>query len=307
MRIGTMIGASLAPDLDGLVADVLRLEAQGFHSAWMANIFGLDAIGVLSIAGRETRTIELGTAVVPSYPRHPFAIAQQALTAQVASRGRFVLGIGLSHQVVIESMLGLSYQKPARHIREYLEVLAPLLRGEPVSFRGEEYRVNGALQFPGTPRVPVVVAALGPVLLRLAGRLADGTVTWMTGPRTLAAHTIPTIRKSASEAGRAEPRVIAALPVALVRDVPAAREAASRSFQIYGQLPSYRAMLDREGAAAPGDVAILGDERAVEQALGRLAEVGVTDFAAGLFDAEPGSSERTRELLASLAKETARG
>ena len=143
MRIGVMAGATGGPDgeLDGLVARAKNLEARGFHSMWMANIFGLDAITSLAIAGRETERIELGTAVVPSYPRHPGAIAQQCLTAQAAAKGRFVLGVGLSHQIVIENMFGLSYAKPARHMREYMAVLGPLLRGEPAKFEGEEYQV----------------------------------------------------------------------------------------------------------------------------------------------------------------------
>src|SRR4029450_1547057 len=149
---------------------------KGFRSAWRATFSSFDAMGALGIVGRETSRIELGTAVVPTYPRHPVAIAQQALTTQAASRGRFVLGIGLSHQIVIENLLGLSYQRRASHMREYLAVLGPLLRGEPCDYKGEEYRVQVGLQVPGAAPVPVLVAALGPAMLRLAGRLAAGTI-----------------------------------------------------------------------------------------------------------------------------------
>lgn len=300
MRIGIMIGASAREDggLDGVVERAKAYEARGFHSLWMANVFSYDAIGALGIVGRETSRIELGSAVVPTYPRHPVAIAQQALTTQAASRGRFVLGIGLSHQLVIEGLLGLSYARRAAHMREYLEVLAPLLRGEPASWKGEEYRVQAALQVPGAAPVPVLVAALGPAMLRLAGRLASGTVTWMTGPKTLADHTVPVLAAAAREAGRPAPRVVAGLPIALVRDAGAARERAARDFSIYAQLPSYRAMLDREGAAGPADVAIAGDERALGDALRRLEEAGVTDFCAAVFEPEPGAAARTAEYLA---------
>src|SRR5690606_1048063 len=261
------------------------------------NIFGLDAISALTVAGRETQRIELATGVTPTPPRHPFAIAQQALTAQAACRGRFVLGIGLSHRVVIENMLGLDYGQPARQMREYLEVLMPLARGEPAAFSGERYRVHGALQVAGGAPVPVVVAALGPKMLALTGRLADGTATWMTGPRTLAEHTVPTIRRAAREAGRPEPRVIAALPIALTSDPAAARGVANQVFAIYGQLPSYRAMLDREGAANPGDVALAGDEAVLRAGLARLREAGVTHFAASLFPADADAIARTRAFL----------
>jgi len=303
MRIGMMVGATADGDggLDSLVAQAKALEAKGFASLWMANIFSFDAIGALGIVGRETSRIELGTAVVPTYPRHPVAIAQQALTTQAASRGRFVLGIGLSHQIVIENLLGLSYARRASHMREYLEVLAPLLRGEPADWKGEEYRVQVGLQVPGAARVPVLVAALGPAMLRIAARLADGTITWMTGPKTLADHTVPTLGAAAREAGRPTPRVVAGLPIALARDADAARARAAKDFSIYGQLPSYRAMLDREGAAGPADVAIAGDERALDAALRRLEEAGATDFCAAAFEAEPGAAARTTEYLAARA------
>ena len=265
----------------------------------VANIFGLDAIGAMTVVGRETERIELATGVVPSYPRHPMAMAQQALTAGVASKGRFSLGIGLSHKLVIENMFGLSYDKPARHMREYLEVLAPLLRGEPVRYQGEQYRVAGGLQVPEAPCVPLLVAALGPVMLKLAGRLADGTVTWMTGPRTLESHIIPGIGEAAKKHGRPEPRVVAGFPVAVVADVDAARERVGRGLQMYGTLPSYRAMLDREGAEGPADVAILGDEAQVRAQIRRLADLGLSDFQAVVMDVEAGAGKRTLDFLAS--------
>jgi F420-dependent oxidoreductase-like protein len=301
MRMGIMIGegSGSSPGLDGLVERAREIEAKGFDTAWMANIFSLDAIGALGIVGRETRRIELGTAVVPTYPRHPVAMAQQALTTQAASRGRFVLGIGLSHQLVIEGLLGLSYERRASHMREYLEVLAPLLRGEPAAWKGEEYRVQVGLQVPGAAPVPVLVAALGPAMLRVAARLAAGTITWMTGPKTLSEHTVPALVAAAREAGTPAPRVVAGLPIVLVRDAAAARVKAAEVFAIYGQLPSYRAMLDREGAAGPADVAIAGDERTLEGALRGLADAGVTDFCAAVFEAEPGCAARTTEFLAS--------
>ncbi|MEB2344509.1 MAG: TIGR03564 family F420-dependent LLM class oxidoreductase [Deltaproteobacteria bacterium] len=295
--IGSLLVGNPETTLDALVGEVRQAESDGFAFFSLPNIFGFDAISVLTLAGRETRRIELATGVTPTPPRHPFAIAQQALTAQAACGGRFVLGIGLSHKVVIENMLGLSYAHPARQMREYLEVLMPLVQGKPAAFSGELYRVQGALQVKGGAPVPVVVAALGPKLLALAGRLADGTATWMTGLRTLADHTVPTIRRAARDAGRGEPRIVAALPIAITGDPAGARAAASQVFAIYGQLPSYRAMLDREGAASPGDVALVGDEAAVRAGLARLREAGVTHFAASLFPADGGAVARTRAFL----------
>ena len=301
MRIGLMVGATEGPDgtLDGLVATAKRYEAAGFDNLWMANIFGFDAINALGIVGRETSRIALGTAVVPTYPRHPVAIAQQALTTQAAAKGRFSLGIGLSHKIVIENMLGLSYAQPAKQMREYLEVLAPLCRLEGVQYQGEQYKVAAQLQVPGATRVPILVAALGPVMLKLTGRLADGTITWMTGPKTLESHIVPVLREAAKEAGRPEPRVVAGFPVLLTNKPAEAREKIGKALVIYGQLPSYRAMLDREGAAGPGDIALAGDEATLRREIARLREIGVTDFDAAITPVEDGAYERTLSFLAS--------
>lgn len=302
MRFGLMSGASMSGvTVDSIVALAKRAEAAGFASLWMAHIRSIDAIAALGVAGRETTRIELGTAVTPTYPRHPMAMAQQALTTAQLSGNRFVLGIGLSHQRVVEGMLGLSYARPVRHMREYLSVLRPLLRGEMVNFEGEIYRfANLQIDVPGVSDVSVIVAALGEHMLRLAGRVADGTSTWMTGPQTIATHIQPLLSKAAASAGRPAPRVIAGLPIVLATDVTAAREKIARSLAIYGQLPSYRAMLDREGFAGPGDAALVGDEATLRDALARLRDAGVTDFNASIAEIDAGAFDRTFDFLAEL-------
>ena len=301
MRIGIMLGGTPGPDstLEGLIAFAKDVEEKGFPSLWLAHVFGLDAITALALVGRETSRIELGTAVVPTYPRHPAAMAQQALTAGVACGGRFSLGVGLSHQVVIESMMGLSYEKPAVHMREYLEVLAPLLRGEPVRYQGERYRVSAGLQIEGAPAVPLLVAALGPVMLGVTARLARGTITWMTGPKTLASHVVPTLREAASKAGS---RSRASWPVSPWRLRTTWRRPGSgwpALLQMYGTLPSYRAMLDREGAQGPADIALVGNEAQVGAAIDQLSETGATDLIAAIVPVEGDTAERTLEFLTS--------
>jgi len=307
IKIGIGIGeiGNQPATVDDLVAQAQRAEREGFASGWIANIFGMDAITTAVVVGRETRSIELGTAVVPTYPRHPFAMAQQALSAQAAIGGRFALGIGLSHQIVIEGMLGLSFAKPYSHMKEYLAVLAPLIREGHVAHAGEEFRVNANLRIAGAKPCPILVAALAPKMLALAGQVADGTITWMTGLKTIRDYTAPTIREAAARAGRAEPRIVVSLPIAVTEDVAAAREAAARTFQIYGSLPSYRAMLDREGAEGPADVAIAGNEDAVGEAIERLGDAAATELLAIPFGfgPQPGAAiERTRALLVKLAR-----
>ena len=308
MRIGLNYGgvASIEAQIqsvDEYVQRVVDAEEDGFDSIWIAQIFGADALTVIALAGPRTSRIEMGTGVVPTYPRHPFVLAQQALTVQAAAGGRLTLGIGLSHQPVIEGMWGLSYEKPARHMREYLSVLRPLVEEGNVAFSGDVFRVTGGLQVPGAEPFPILVASLAPMMLRIAGELADGTVTWMTGPKTIETHIVPRISAAAEEAGRPAPRVGVALPVAVTGEASAAREQAAQTFQMYGALPNYRRMLDIEGAKGPADVAIVGNEAEVEGLIREIAAAGATDFIAALFptDSDPDASmERTRALLKSL-------
>ena len=300
MRIGIFSGSTNDGTIDQLVDEAKTAEAQGFAGFYVSQIFGHDALTALAVIGREVPRIELGTGVVPTYPRHPMMLAQQALTVNAASAGRLALGIGLSHKLVVESMWGLSYDKPVRHLREYLSVLMPLLDGSNVAFDGDDYRVHAGVSLPVVQRPGVFVAALGEQMLRVTGALADGTVTWCTGPETLRTHIVPTLNAAAEAAGRPKPRVISALPVCVSQDKAGAVARAAELFQVYGFLPSYRAMLDKEGAAGPEDVAIVGNEAEVADRIRALADIGVTDFTASEFGGNPDEVERTRELLKTL-------
>jgi 5,10-methylenetetrahydromethanopterin reductase len=299
MRIGIFGGDTANRTIDEIVTDARRAEEDGFASYWTPQIFGMDAITALAVVGREVPRIELGTAVVPTYPRHPMMLAQQALTTQAACDGRFVLGIGLSHRIVIENMFGMSFEKPARHMREYLLILAPLVRGGAVDYDGETLHAHGGVNVAEALPCPILLAALAPKMLALAGTIADGTITWMTGPVTLAEHTIPAITAAAREIGRPAPRVCTMLPVCVTDDPAAARARAAKEFAMYDMLPSYRAMLDREGAAGPADVAIVGDAATVTGAIEHLAGIGVTDFAPALFGSRA-DRDSTREVLVTL-------
>lgn len=297
MDIALNIGGST---VDEVVRNAESAAANGFRSAWIANIFGIDAITACAVAGRAVPELTLGTAVVPTFPRHPHAMAQQAMTAWDATGGRFQLGIGLSHQIVIESMFGLSFDKPASHMREYLAVLLPLLREGNVSFDGERYAVHAPLERSGDPAgPPVLLAAMAPVMLRLCGEQTDGTILWMTGPRTVGDHVVPRLTAAATVAGRPAPRVVATLPVAVTDDPDGARAQAESVFQVYGSLPSYRAMLDKEGAAGPGDVAIVGDEAAVVAGIRSMEDAGTTEFVAAVYG-DATTMARTTDVLTGL-------
>jgi 5,10-methylenetetrahydromethanopterin reductase len=299
MKIG-MNGTGSLSTLDQLVAAVQQAEADGFDSFWIAQIFGLDALTALAIAGSQVERIELGTAVVPTYPRHPMMLAGQALTVQSAVGDRLALGIGLSHRIVIEDLWGYSYAKPVRHMREYLEALLPLLRGESVAVTGEDITCIGSLDIADAAAPDVIVAALGSQMLHLAGSTGCGTITWCTGERALLDHVVPRITAAAEAAGHPAPRVVVGLPICVTSDPDRARTLVADQLAIYGGLPSYRAMLDLDGAEGPADVAIVGDEAQVTAQLQRLADGGVTEFSAVIAAPDAADRERTRQLLRSL-------
>ncbi len=302
MKFGIMTGAVPDPaaTIDNFIAQARDVEARGFASFWLANIRSHDAVMAMAMAGRETTTLEVGTAVTPIQPRHPTALAQQALTASAMARGRFTLGVGLSHKVMIEDVLGLSYAQPAKTMDEYLEILGPLLMGKEAVFRGELYRSKIAMEVGDAANpVPLIIAALGPMMLNLAGRCSDGTVLWMTGARTIAQHVVPAISDGARVAGRPAPRIIAGFPMVLTENADETREKVGQMLQVYGQLPSYRAMMDREGAAGPGDIALIGDEAALDEAIAKVSDAGATEMIAVLLETEPGAKARTLDYLQS--------
>lgn len=297
------VGPDVGDPIGALVAEAETARSRGL-ALWMAQMFDLDALTALAVVGRAVPDVPLGTAVVPTYPRHPAALAAQALTVQAATDNRLTLGIGLSHRVVVEDFFGLSYAKPVRHLREYLEVLLPLLATGRVDYRGEEFRVAtfAPVRVAGARPPAVLVAALGTQMLGVAGRMADGTSLWMVGPRTIESHIVPTITKAAADAGRPTPRVCVGLPVSVTADPAAARERAARMFSIYNELPSYRAMLDKEGAGGPADVAVVGDEETVAAALRRLGDIGATELNLPVFGTDE-ERARTLEVLTALAAE----
>ncbi|MGI8856426.1 MAG: TIGR03564 family F420-dependent LLM class oxidoreductase [Thermomicrobiales bacterium] len=300
MKIGVILpNPGVLMDLQTLLTEMSRAEERGMQSIWVANVpRGFDALTLLALAGQQTRTVELGTFVVPTYPRHPVALAQQALTTNAATGGRLVLGIGLSHRVVMEQGLGFDWSHPIRHMREYLTCLTGFLAGEPVTFAGEEFHItNFGITVPGGTPPSVLVAALGQQMPRLAGRHADDTALWMGGAHYLANDAVPTITAAAAEAGRPAPRIVAGLPVCVTDNADAVRTEADRVFAAYGRLPSYRAVLDKEGAANPADVSLIGDEAAVLAGLRRLAQAGATDLVAAVYTPMGENAVRTYDLL----------
>lgn len=302
MRIGINGSDKLVrPDLDQIIADVEASETEGFSSYWLAQTALIDATAVLGLAGARTSTIDLGTAVVPTWERHPRALAAQALTAQAASGGRFTLGIGLSHRPVVEGMLRMEWKRPVRHMLDYLDVLQPLLTDGKVSHQGEVWSFMGSGGRPTHDPPRVMLAAMGEQMLRVAGRRTDGTILWCVGPVTIEQQILPVINDAADKAGRAAPSVICSLPVWVTDDLVPAKNFVATTFKDYAGLPSYRAMLDIEGVQGLESIALIGSEQQVADGLGRIAESGATDFTGVLMGANADELARARSVLASFS------
>lgn len=284
-------------NIDDLKKQVQEANTLGYSTFWTPQIFNLDALTALAVIAESVEDIRLGTSVIPTYPRHPMMLAQQALTVNQVSNGRLDLGIGLSHKPVVEGMWGISFDAPVGHMSDYLQILMALLHDGTISYGGKHLTSRGGIDVPADAP-PVLVAALGPQMLKLVGRVADGTVTWMTGPETIRNHISPVINAAAEEAGRPVPQVIAAVPVCITSDSDMAEEYAKRDFGFYGDLPSYRAMLEREGLANSWDIALSGSFEQVADGLQKYSDSGGTQVVAAVY----GPDEAREQTVSELAK-----
>jgi F420-dependent oxidoreductase-like protein len=315
VRIGIMVGPETRryhAKIDQMVGDAKAAEDGGFATAWIPQLpQDFDAMTAVALMGRETSRIELGTAVVPLQSRHPIALGQQALSVQAACDGRFRLGVGPSHHWIIDSMLGLPYEQPAKLVASYLDVFDAMFDGpSPVDVENEHFRIHNPLDVTDLP-VPVFLAALGPVMLRLAGERAAGTVLWMADERAIAEHVVPKITKAAADAGRPAPRVVAGVAVCLCApgEVAGAIERANEALGHAEYSPNYQRLLEQGGSDDVGDMSAIGTEADIERRLQSYCDAGTTDFSARILplgsnkDEIVASSRRTRAFLASLAPE----
>ena len=314
MQVGVMIGperGDSARKAARMIDDIRWAEGAGLPTAWIPQIPGdFDALLAVALLGTHTARIELGTAVVPVHAQHPVALARQALSAHAITSGRLTLGIGPSHHWIVQDMLGLPYERPAAYTRDYLDVLDVALGGPgPVDVENETFTVHNPLDLGPVAPLRVLIAALGPVMLKLAGERADGTVLWMADERAIGDHVVPRITKAATEAGRPAPRIVAGIPVCLCRpsETDAARERANRILGEAEISPNYQRMLEYGDARDIGDLCAAGDEAAIAARFKRFADAGVTDLSVRLLPIGNGRDEliaskrRTREVLANIA------
>lgn len=302
MRIGLTGGASTP---DKLVEQAVRAEADGFTSLWYASAVLGDPLAAMTLAGRATATIELGTAVLQTYPCHPVLQANRAAaTASAMGRPGFTLGLGPSHASYIEGVYGQSYGTPGRNTEEYLRILAAMLRGEEVDVDGADWSAHvpaGAVAV--SHPFPVLLAALSPRLLRVAGEHADGVILWMAPRAAIAGHVVPHLTAAATAAGRPAPRIVAGLPVAVHDEETEAREAVARTSGIYASQPNYQRIMRLGGSATPADAAIVGSGAQVRRQLQAIIDAGATDLwlnPVAVGEDRRGSLRRTRDVLREL-------
>jgi F420-dependent oxidoreductase-like protein len=300
MRIGLYV-PSANITLTAIGEQVRAAEAAGLDSVFFPQLTAWDALTVTALVGQQVPRIGLGTAVVRTYAAHPLALAGQVLSVQAAIGNRLTLGIGPSHREIIEGQYGLSFERPARHVREYLEVLRPLLRGEEVEYRGHALSAAGVVDVPGSTPPSVLVSALGPTMLRIAGELADGTTTVWAGPDVIGDHIAPAITSAAARAGRPAPRIVATIPVSVTADPDGVREELAARLGAASQFASYRRLLDQQGKTDTSETLVAGDEDVVAAAIHRFAQAGVTELVASVAGDEHDHA-RTIETLTHLRK-----
>jgi F420-dependent oxidoreductase-like protein len=314
MRIGLMIGPERGryrTKVERLQADARWAEAAGLSTVWIPQIPDeFDALTAAVLVGTETSRIEIGTAVVPVQPRHPIALAHQILSVQAVCAGRLSVGLGVSHHWVIDEMLGLPYERPVPTMRSYLDVMDQALRGPgPVDVENEFFRVHNPLDITDVVPTPILLAALGPLMLKLCGERADGTILWMADERAIGSHIVPALTTAAAAAGRPAPRVVAGIPVCLCAD-DEIEVAVARTNRILSEAevsPNYQNLLERGDARTVGDILVAGSEATIDRRLRSFADAGVTDISVRVVPIGEGrdeliaSSKRTRQLLASIA------
>ncbi|MEO6317755.1 MAG: TIGR03564 family F420-dependent LLM class oxidoreductase [Acidimicrobiales bacterium] len=305
MRIG-INGSNLiamgAP-LRALVDHAAAAEADGFSSYWLAQLGIPDALTAIAAMGSATSTMEIGTAVVPTWSRHPLMLAAQALTTQEAIGGRLVLGIGLAHKVSVEGTLKIPFATPAKHMDEYLQVLLPALRDRAVSVTGTIWsaETEGLGGAPGVDAPTVMLAAMGPRMLQMAGARTAGSILWLSGPKAIETQIKPALDAAAADAGGPVPRIVASVPVCVTSQPDDVRSIVAAALAGYNDLPSYRGVMDAEGAGGPADVSLIGSAEEVRAGLAAFADAGATDFAAVELIIDPADAAPTRALLQEAA------
>ncbi|MFE5852940.1 TIGR03564 family F420-dependent LLM class oxidoreductase [Streptomyces sp. NPDC056500] len=308
MNVGVALNAI---DSDNQVDATVRLAAEaetaGLRSAWFGQGFGIDSPQLAAIVGREVPGLQVGTAAIPVFGRHPLVVSSQALTAQAATHGRYHLGLALGTRLLTEDGMGIPFERPIARLREFLVVLRQLIETGTSDFRGE--LISAATPLPAgvpgaTTGVPLLVAAMGPQALRVSGELADGILPYLAGPRALAEHIVPAVTAAAAAAGRPAPRIVAFVNGVVTDDVESVRARAAERLAFYEQIPSYARVIELSGAKSAVDVTAIGNEETVRAEVQRYLDAGATEVVfASTEIAGDADRHRTWSLLGELATE----
>ncbi|MFE7603050.1 LLM class F420-dependent oxidoreductase [Streptomyces sp. NPDC057494] len=308
MTLGvTLSSTSRQLPIDDTVSLAREARDAGLHSAWFGQTFAYDSPSLAAIVGREVPGLQVGTSAIPVFGRHPLLVSSQAQTAQAATGGRYHLGLALGTRHLTETGFGLPYERPIGLLREFLTALRPLLETGEADFHGELLTATTpySAAVPGArPRVPVLVAAMGPQALRVSGELADGILPFLAGPRALAEHVVPAVTAAAEAAGRPAPRIVALVPGVVTADAEAVRERAAEAHALYERIPSYQRAIALSGAERAADLAVIGDEETVAAEVRRYREAGATEVVFTSTDlGGEDDRRRTWKLLGELSRQ----
>ncbi|MFJ9038404.1 TIGR03564 family F420-dependent LLM class oxidoreductase [Streptomyces sp. NPDC102406] len=291
--------------IDDAVRQAREARASGLTSLWFGQTLGHDSPMLAALVGSAVPDIHVGTSAIPVFGRHPLFVASQARTAQAATGGRYHLGLALGTRLITEGALGLPFERPVARLREFLTATRQLLLSGEADFEGELVTARTPLpaRVPGAePPVPLLVAAMGPQALRVSGRLADGILPYLAGPRALEEHIVPEVTRAAAEAGRPAPRIVAFVPGVVTRDAEALRPILHEQLSFYAQIPSYARVVELSGHRHPAELAVVGDEKDLADAVRRYRDAGATEVVVGSTGADGDASRlRTWEVLGELA------
>ncbi|HEX2908444.1 MAG TPA: LLM class flavin-dependent oxidoreductase [Phototrophicaceae bacterium] len=302
-RIGIGIWSG---DATRILAQIQAAEAAGLKQVWVTQSpTTADTLSVLAAAAAQTQNIRLGTAIIPLFPRPPLLVAQQVFTIEDLAPGRFRLGLGVGNPAVTETAYGQDYAPPLARLREYFNVLRPLLWDGCADFHGQFFDIT-VEEFPVT-RTPILISALGAKAFRLAGEIADGAISWMCPLEYLRATALPALREGAAAAGRSQPPLIAHVPVSLTADVEAARAVARQTLDFFLKSPTYVSMFTAAGFAVQqaaqavealiDELFVMGEEAQVAERLQAILASGIDEIVVG-----PVALGDETEMRARLAK-----
>ncbi|GCE45255.1 putative F420-dependent oxidoreductase [Thermosporothrix hazakensis] len=298
------IGLSVQPQEPAkLVETLVEIEKVGVSHIWIGGApWEPDILTVLTAAAMRTTRLKMGTAIIQAFARHPVFLALQASSFHALAPGRLQLGIGASSPLYAKRAYGIEMDAPFAYLREYMQVLRPLLHEGAVRHQGRFLTTD--IELPTTAPIPLLMAALGPKAFRLAGEIADGAISAMCPVPYLLHTALPALQEGATRAGRKCPRLVAHVPVVFTEDRETALQIGRQAMRIYTTRPNYRTMFVAAGFSLAEieavserlveSLLVYGDERRIRERLLELLHTEIDELTVGLIPVADAAQEALR-------------